>query len=99
MAKTKTLDQLIADIKTRLDSLEDLTAWLIKANVRFKKGQRVQFSAKADRNGVTRIRKGIRLRGRVIEASDSFTVKVLLDGYKQPHTFHHAFFDSIRKRA
>lgn len=88
----------IAEIKERLDAIEDMTAWLVRTDQRFKKGQRVQFSPAADRKGISaRIKGGVR-RGTIV-GLDSVGVTVLLDGYKKPQGFHHSFFEKIgRKR-
>jgi hypothetical protein len=98
--KKKTTDaqinQLLDNIKERLDSLEETIAWTIKANARFKKGQRVKFSKYAKRKHIdTGKAKG--KKGTITEISDSFSVKVLLDGYKQPHQYHHSFFERVSR--
>jgi hypothetical protein len=36
--------------------------------------------------------------GRIVEASNSFTVKVLLDGRKHPITAHHMFFEKAGRK-
>lgn len=97
MAKKVTVESLMTEIEKRLDALEDVMSFMVRSNQRFKKGQRVQFSAKADRAGVSRTRGGVR-KGRVVEVGDNFRVKVLLDGYKKPHSYHHAFFDRVGGR-
>lgn len=100
MAKKKpeTVESLITDIEKRLDAIEDVMSFMVRSNVRFKKGQRVQFSAKADRAGISRRVKGRVRKGRVVEVGDGFTMKVLLDGYKNPRSYHHAFFDKAGGR-
>jgi len=93
--------QLLRDltkIEKRLEAVEELMSFMVKASSRFKIGQRVQFSAKADSTQVSARTKGGVRTGTVIEAGDSFTVKVLLDGYKRPHDYHHAFFERVRGR-
>lgn len=96
MAKEKlTAEQLVSRIEKRLDSLDDLMSFTVRSNQRFKKGQRVQFSPKADRAGITRTKGGVR-KGRVVEVGNNFTMKVLMDGYANPHSYHHAFFDAVR---
>ena len=85
----------IVRIEKRLDAIEHLAAFLVHANTRFKKGQRVRFSAAADRAGVSTRRKGRVRTGRIIEAGNSFTVKVLLDGYRRACFYHHIFFEPM----
>lgn len=62
----------LTEIERRLDGIEDRMSFFVRAGDRFKKGQRVKFSAKADRRLITRKRHGQPLRGRVVEAGDSF---------------------------
>lgn len=81
-------------IGERLDSLQDLVAWLVPADHRFRKRQRVKFSAKSERRGVARRRGGVIPRGTVVGTA-GFSVNVLLDGYKKPQSFHHSFFDKV----
>lgn len=87
---------LTAEIEKRLASLEDTISFLVKSNQRFKKGQRVKFSEKAKRSGITRTKGGVQ-KGRVVKVGDGFTMEVLLDGYKKPHQYHHAFFEGVSK--
>lgn len=86
---------LCRDINQRLDNIEDLMAWTIRAEQRFRKGQRVKFSAAAIRKGVARTRHGKYPRGRIVEQPEGFIIKVQLDGYKHPSEFHHTFFEAI----
>lgn len=86
---------MIEQIHQRLDNVEDLMGWLVKAEQRFKVGQRVQFNGKADRHGLSIGRKGGARAGRVTGFENGFTLKVLLDGYTRPHGFHHGFFDPM----
>lgn len=85
--------QTIADIHTKLDSIEDHIAWMIKAEQRFRVGQRVRFSRGAHRNNIvprtTLAKKG------VVKRVDGFSVVVLIDGRKHPHSYHHAFFNPV----
>lgn len=98
MSKSKT-DAAIMDtidrINAKLDMLTEQLAWLVRAGDRFRKGQRVQFSALAKAKGISKRKHGAD-RGRVI-GTTGFTVTVLLDGYKQPSSFHHMFFDPAEK--
>ena len=83
--------ELISQINERLDSIETLMSFSISAMQRFRVGQRVKFSPAAKRAGVsTRTKRGVQ-KGRVV-GMDGFTVRVLLDGYKKPHAYHHIFF-------
>lgn len=88
--KQQTATELIEQIHTRLDSIEELMSFAIRASSRFKRGQRVKLSPRA------KLRfKGGATKGRVTKVGDSFTVEVLIDGYKRPHSFHHGFFDPV----
>lgn len=90
--------KLCEKITKKLNNLEDLMAFSIRANQRFVKGQRVQFSDAADRSGIThRIKGGVR-KGRVVKVSEGFTVTVLLDGYKKPTDYNHSFFENVGRK-
>lgn len=91
----ETIESIVADIEKRLDDIEDLMSFMVHSDQRFKNGQRVQFSPKAERAGITRTKGGVR-KGRVIEAGNNFTMKVLMDGYAKPRSYHHAFFDPVK---
>jgi hypothetical protein len=99
MSKRKELTaaQLIDQINKRLDNIEELFAWLVRAEQRFRIGSRVEFSPYADRRGISRGRKGGVRTGRVV-SMDEFSVGVMLDGYTRPHSFHHTFFQPTTKR-
>ena len=94
MADAK-IQKLIRQINEKLDAIEDLMAWRILARERFKVGQRVEFSRSADRSGISKGRKGGVRRGRIVSIDDGCGVVVLLDGYKKPTGFHHAFFNPV----
>jgi len=101
MAKMQepTLSELIGNINKRLDSLDDLLSWLIPANARMRHGQRVQFSGKAERAGLTRRIDG-KLRCGVVEyVGNGPFVKVRLDGSKHAKSYHHSFFEPTPRRA
>lgn len=83
---------IIDGINKKLDNLEELIYWRIGADERFRKGQRVQFSAIADRRGMSKGRKGGVRKGRVTGIHGT-SIEVLLDGYTRPKGFHHMFFD------
>lgn len=99
MAKKKEQDvkALLTDIEKKLDSIALLTAFMVPSSARFKKGQRVQFSIAADRAGITNTKGRVR-KGRVVKVSNGPSVKVLMDGYKQPHSYNHSFFEPITRR-
>jgi hypothetical protein len=97
MAKVteKSVRNLLDEISDRLDAIEDLAAWLVRANQRFRKGQRVQFSPAAFRKGLVRRVKGGAMKGTVVHVDDGFAVRVLIDGYKHPTDYHHSFFEAV----
>lgn len=96
--ETDSIVQLIRDISERLDSLEVLQSFSVRAHQRFMIGDRVEFSAAADRKGISKGRKdGVRM-GKVVSL-DGFHVGVLLDGYKTTREYHHIFFNKTYKRA
>lgn len=97
MAKKKqatTIPELIDQIEQRLEVVEEYVAWSIRADQRFKKGQRVEFSRKAIENRIGPGKKGV-TRGVVTGVSDNWSVTVLLDGYKSASSFHHSFFNPV----
>lgn len=83
-------------IEKRLDGIEDVMSFMVKASQRFKKDDRVEFNAKADKRLFSERRKA--RTGTVISAGDDWMVKVLLDGYKRPMSFHHSLFDKVKRR-
>lgn len=91
-SKQESVTSLVAEISARLDNIEDLTAWCIRADQRFKKGDRVRFTKRAERQGFKN-RKGGK-GGRVVSVGPTFTVTVQLDGYAKPREMHHKFFES-----
>lgn len=95
MAKAKEEDiaTIVRQIDERLTVLEDLAAWMVRADQRFGVGQRVQFNAEGERQGLAK-----RAQGGKVVGLDGFMVSVLLDGYVRPHSFHHSFFDPARRR-
>jgi hypothetical protein len=94
--EAKKYGKIIDSINQRLDHIEEMAAWLVSAEQRFKKGQRVQFSPAADRRGISARRKGGVRRG-TVTGFGGFSVDVLLDGHKKPMGFHHLFFDPIKR--
>jgi len=97
MKKTKLdsqIEAVITAIEKRLDSLEELMFFSIKASLRFKKRQRVKLSAIADRQNVMLLR-GAR-KGTVVEVG-SYIVTVLPDGYKKPHDYWHGYWEPVAR--
>jgi hypothetical protein len=90
--KKPTVQDLIAEIKARLTTIEDYMAWLIRADQRFCVGRRVEFSRKAKRNGI--VPKTLAKKG-TVKRMDTFSVWVLIDGRKQPRCWHHSFFNPV----
>lgn len=93
--------KLLRDLKRieeRLDGIEDVMSFTVKASQRFKKGDRVEFNAKADKRLISERRKGGVRTGTVIAVDDGWSMKVLLDGYKHPSSYHHSFFDKVKRR-
>ncbi len=79
-------------ISEKLQAIEEMNAWLIKADSRFRVGQRVEWSRRAKTAGFPR--RKIAMRGTVKEIN-CFSIAVQLDGLKQVNSFHHAFFNPI----
>lgn len=96
--KEPTKDELVRDIVASMDRIAEMQMWLIRADQRFKKGQRVRFSDRAIRRGLAERRKGKVRTGTVTAVGDLFSMDVLLDGYKTAHSFHHMFFDPVGRK-
>ena len=96
--EAKQILKVIDSIEKRLDAIEDVMSFMIKASQRFKKGNRVEFNARADKSGVSSRTKGRVRTGTVLDVDDGWSVKVLLDGYKRPHSYHHSFFDKVKRK-
>lgn len=94
----KQLVRELGKIEKRLDGIEDVMSFMVKASQRFKKGDRVEFNAKADKRLISERRKNSVRTGTVLDVGDGWSVKVLLDGYKNPFSFHHSFFDKTKRR-
>lgn len=86
---------VINRIEEKLHLLEEYAAWTIRAEQRFKIGQRVEFSRKADEAGVSRGKKKGAKKGRVKSIVGAFFINVLLDGYSRPSSYHHSFFNPV----
>lgn len=93
MDKEKQILALIEQINKRLDNMEELTMWSVRANQRFKKGQRVRLSSLAVRRGLKL--KGGGTKGTVVNVSNVSSVDVLPDGYKRPHGYFHGFWEPV----
>lgn len=91
----KYIRKLIDDIHVRLNNLEEAWMWSVRADQRFRAGQRVKFSAIADRKNISRGRKN-GVRAGTVVGTDGFSVKVRLDGYKTDRRFHHMFFEPAK---
>lgn len=94
----KQLVRELERIEKRLDGIEDVMSFMVNASQRFKKGDRVEFNAKADKRLISERRKGGVRTGTVLDVGDGWTMKVLLDGYKHPSSYHHSFFDKAKKK-
>lgn len=92
--KQRSTEKLLADLNDRLNDFIDNIAWLIRAENRFRVGQRVKFSKTAQRKGIPDSRRKSNGRGTVVGVY-RFTVKVKLDGYAKPLEFHHKFFNPV----
>lgn len=95
MDKDRQILAVIDQINKRTDNMEKMTMWLVRANQRFKKGQRVRLSPLADR---ARLKlKGGGTKGTVSGLGDGFSVDVLPDGYKKPHSYFHGFWEPVTR--
>lgn len=83
---------LLAEIRAKLSIIESHLMWMITAEQRFRIGQRVEFSRRARERGFPKRK---RSEKGFVKAVNSFSVVVKLDGYKQTHSYHHAFFNSV----
>lgn len=97
-AEERKLARDLAKIEERLAGIEDVMSFMVKASQRFKKGDRVEFNAKADKRLISERRKGGVRTGTVIAVDDGWSMKVLLDDYKHPSSYHHSFFDKIKRK-
>lgn len=98
MAIDKRIRSLIDSIEKRIDGLEEGMFWLIRPDQRFKVGQRVQFSAIADRRMISARTKGGVRTGKVVKVERAVSIVVLLDGYRTPRSYHHMFFEPTKRR-
>lgn len=90
--KTKSVASELAEIRQKLDVIEGYMIWLIRPDVRFRIGQRVEWSRRGRKRGFPR--RKCAQRG-TVKAFDGFSILVQLDGLKQPRTYHHGFFNPV----
>ncbi|PYS92502.1 MAG: hypothetical protein DMF62_00405 [Acidobacteria bacterium] len=88
----KGVAKTISEIREKLNTVENYMIWLIKPEVRFRIGHRVEWSRLARKRGYP-TRKCAQ-RGRV-KAINGFSILVQLDGLKKPKLYHHAFFNPV----
>lgn len=86
----KRFSSALADIRKKLDTIEDYMIWLIKPDIRFWIGQRVEWSRRARKRGFPS--RKCAQRG-VVNKIEDFTIVVQMDGLKHPGRYHHAFFN------
>jgi hypothetical protein len=91
----KSVDELISEIRQRIDNIEGMLAWVVTSRDRaFRVGQRVEYSRRANRRGlVPKTRTNI--RGTIKTFPSVFTVRVLFDDRKHPRDLHHSFLNPI----
>lgn len=82
----------LSEINKRLDVIVERMSWLIKAEQRFKVGQRVEWSRQARRQGFPT--RKVAQKG-TVKAIQGFSVVVKLDGLKQVNSYHHSFFNAV----
>jgi predicted trehalose synthase len=87
-----TVDKVIAEIHAKLNTIEEHLAFLIRAEDRFRVGQRVEFSRVAHRKHIPTRKRS--LKG-VVKKVHGFSIDVHLDGMKKPRGFHHMFFNPV----
>jgi hypothetical protein len=92
MKTDKRISAELAEIRQKLDSIEEHLVWLIKPDQRFAVGRRVEFSRRARKRGFPLRKRATR---GIVKAIDGFSVVVLLDGYRKPSSYHHAFFNPV----
>lgn len=82
----------IAAINEKLTAIEDAVAWLIKPDLRFRIGQRVEWSRSGRRAGFPYRKKA--QRG-TVKGIGAFMITVKMDSMKRESSFHHAFFNPV----
>jgi hypothetical protein len=83
---------VLPEIRAGLDAIEDHMIWLIKPDARFSVGQRVEFSRRGRAAGFPSRKASA---SGVVKKLEGFSLVVLLDGYRRPHAYHHAFFNPV----
>lgn len=73
----------IDDISGRLDGIEEMMAWGMKAETRFAVGQRVVFSRAADRRNISQRTKGGARKG-VVQSLNGFSMSCDSTGTSTP---------------
>lgn len=89
----KQIMDTIESITDKLSTIEAHMAWLIKPDVRFRVGQRVEWSRRGRNAGFNRRRK-VAAKG-TVKGISGFSLIVKLDGLKQEKSYHHAFFNPV----
>lgn len=82
----------LPEIHAGLDAIEGHMIWLIAPEQRFRIGQRVVFGRRARARGFPKRKQSDK---GVVKRIEGFSLVVLLDGYRRPHTYHHAFFNPV----
>lgn len=90
----KQTEKIVAEIRQKLTNIEGYMVWLITAGQRFHKGQRVEFSKRAVRNGLVPSTR-TNVRSTIKSVGPGFSILVKPDDRKQPRSYHHAFFNPI----
>ena len=93
MNADKSIQDQITLIKRSLETIEEHLAWLIRADARFRVGQRVEWSRKGRKQGFPR--RKIAQRGTVLAVRNTFGILVKLDGMKKESSYHHSFFNPV----
>lgn len=92
MKNDKRIFELLDTIEQKLEVIEEHMCWLIRADMRFRLRQRVEWSRRGRARGFPR--RKIAQRG-TVRAIHAFSIIVKLDGMKRPTSYHHAFFNPV----
>lgn len=87
----------LKELKKQLTGILELHMWGIRADQRLKKNGRVELSVFGRDRGFKF--KGGTSTATVVGFGGTQSVKVLIDGYKQPKSFHHMFWQPTHKKA
>lgn len=93
--KQASILELIDAIQKKLELIEQYMAFTITADRRFEIGQRVEWSDKARKCGMARMRNGRIPKGNVLSFNSAFLIRVKLDGRKTVSSYHHAWFNPV----